>query len=321
MPDQAKQEPERGRHAESPTQIPKKGWKDILLRTKEQLDEDNLSIVAAGVAFYAFVATVPALAVVIAVYALVADRSTISSHLEILGRVFPGEVMPLLKEQITRISSDNSAAGISAFVGFLFAVYSSANAVKGMITGLNIAYGEKEKRGFIKLNLIALALTVVAIFGLLIAIGLLAVLPVVLNYVGMGERSAIFLSLVRWPLVVCLFLIGLAATYRYAPSRDSPQWKWLSYGAGLASFLWLVGSAGFSLYVSKFGSYDKTYGSLGAVVIFLLWLYLSAYVVLLGAELNSEMERQTVEDTTEGKPEKIGSRHAYAADTVGASRD
>lgn len=315
------QEVERGRQADKPTEVPKKGWLDVLWRTKQQLDEDNLSIVAAGVGFYAFVAVVPTLAVVIAIYALVADAGDLGRHLDLLARVVPGEVMPMLQEQIKRITENNTAAGISAVIGVLLALYSSANATKAMITGLNIAYDEREKRGFVKLNLVALALTFAAIIGALAAVALVPVLPAALGSLGLSSRSESLISWLRWPLLVGLFLVGVATVYRYAPSRDKAQWKWVSPGALVAAALWIVGSALFSIYVTKFGSYDKTYGSLGAVVVFLMWLYLSAYTVLLGAELNSELERQTAKDTTDGQPKELGQRGAFAADTVGQSKE
>ena len=318
---QASRQTDRGRHADDPTELTKKGWLDIFWRTKAQLDEDNLSIVAAGVAFYAFVAVVPCLAVAIAIYALMADASTLTQHLDMLSRVMPGEVMPMIEEQVTRIAQNNTAAGISAILGVLIALYSSSNATKALISGLNIAYDEREKRGFIKLGLTAIVLTLSMIAGVILVIGLITVLPAVLSRIGISGGAETALKILRWPLLIGIFMTGVAAVYRFGPCRQKPQWKWVSPGAIMASALWVIGSALFSLYVSKFGSYDQTYGSLGAVVVFLMWLYLSAYVVLLGAELNSEMERQTVKDTTDGAPKPLGERDAYAADTVGPEHE
>ncbi|PTY06338.1 hypothetical protein DB347_12985 [Opitutaceae bacterium EW11] len=317
VPPRSANEPDRGREAEHPGEL-KRGWKDVLWRTKQQLNEDNLSFIAAGCAFYSFLAVVPALAVAIAVYALFANPGDLSRELDLLARVVPGEVMPLLEEQMKRIASNNTAAGVSAAIGVLVALYSSANATKALITGMNVAYDEREKRGFLKLNAEALALPLAGIVGVLVAVALLAVLPAVLRAtLGWGLN----ITWLRWPLLVGLFVVGVACLYRWAPSRDGAKWIWISPGAILAAILWVIGSALFSLYVSKFGSYDKTYGSLGAVVVFMMWLYLTAYVVLLGAEMNSEMERQTKRDTTEGEPQPLGSRGAYAADTVGPSKD
>jgi membrane protein len=314
------QKHDRGRNAEKPTDVPKEGWLDILSRTKQQLREDNLSIVAAGVAFYGFVAVVPAIAVMVALYGLIADPSQVAEHLAALSNVLPGEVVPLLKEQMVRIAGDSTTAGIGAIVGVVLALYSSANATKALITGMNIAYGEKEERNFLKLTAIAMGLTLAAIVGVVVAVGLLAVLPTILDRLHVAGSVELMLNILRWPLVIGGFMAALAVIYRYGPDRDDAKWRWISPGAGVAAFLWLVGSALFSLYVSKAGSYDQVYGPLGAVVVFLMWLFLTAFVVLIGAELNAELERQTINDTTEGERKPMGLRDAHAADTVGPSR-
>lgn len=314
-------EPDRGRQAEHPGQVPPKGWLDILARTQQQLAEDNLSIVAAGVAFYSFVSFVPALAAVIAFYALIADASQISQHIEALAQIVPGEVMPLLQDQIKRVASNNQAAGISAVVGVVLALYSSSSATKALITGLNIAYDEDEKRGFFKLLGVAIALTFVAIVGVLLAIGSLTVAPILLKSLHLGSGTETFIAWLRWPVLIGGFTIGLTLIYRYGPCRANPQWRWASWGAAAGTWLWVLGSAVFSLYVSWFGRYDKIYGTLGAVVVFLFWLYLTAFAVLVGAELNAEMEKQTVKDTTKGAPQPLGQRNAKAADTVGPTRE
>jgi membrane protein len=311
----------RGRHAEKPSDVPAKGWGDILSRTKAQIAEDNLSIVAAGVAFYAFMAVVPALAAIIAIYGLVSDPTQVSRHIEALARVLPGEVLPLLRDQMTRIASNGQKAGIGAIVGFALALYSSANATKALINGLNIAYEEKEKRGFFKLTAIAFTLTIAGVIGAVLAIGLVAVLPAVLKHLPIGQSAETMLNWLRWPVLIGGFMTALAVMFRYGPSRRDAKWRWVSWGAAVAALLWLVASGAFSLYVAKFGSYDKTYGPLGAVVVFMMWLYLSAFIVLIGAELNSEMERQTLRDTTEGAEKPLGRRGARSADTVGPARE
>jgi membrane protein len=310
----------RGREAAKPTDIPARGWMDILKRTFQQLGEDNLSIVAAGVGFYAFTAMVPALAAMIATYALVADPGTVSQNIESLARVIPEQARPLLHDQLTRLSTDNEAAGWSAVLGIGIALFGAMKAVTALITGLNIAYDETERRGFVKLNLVAIALTFAAIFGAVLVIGLLTVIPPVLGMLAGGKMLQSVFEVLRWPLLAVLFVFGLSVVYRYAPCRDKPRWSWVSWGAGVASLLWLLGSGAFSLYVSKFGGYESTYGSLGAVVIFLTWLFLTAYVILLGAELDAEMERQTKRDTTAGPEKPMGQRGAYSADTLGEAR-
>ncbi len=321
LPQEAAKDPGRGRHARKPTQVPKSGWLDVLARTKRQISEDNLSIVGAGVAFYAFVAVVPALAVLIALYGLISDPATINQHIAALAETVPDEAMPLLEEQMKRIASAPESAGISAIIGLLIAFYGSSKATKALIEGLNIAYDEREKRGFLKLNAVALILTFCAILGAVGAVLLLAVMPPVLDRLNIGSQAENLLNWIRWPVLVGGFMAALAVVYRYGPSRNDAKWRWVSPGAAVAALLWLIGSGAFSLYVSRFGSYDKTYGSLGAVVVFLLWLFISAFVVLLGAELNAELERQTLKDSTDGAPKPLGERGAQAADTVGPTRE
>ena len=313
-------QPGRGRRAETPTQVPARGWVDVLWRMKTQMVEDNLNIVAAGVAFYAFVAVVPGLAATIAIYALFLDPTQLQSHFEVLAQVVPAEVMPILREQITRIAEDSQAAGISAILGIAIALFGSAKATKALMKGLNIAYDEHESRGFVRLNATAIGLTLAGIIGVLVVVTLVTVLPSILRNLGLSTSSEWLLSLGRWPVLIVLFMTALAVLYRIGPCRESPKWRWTSPGAVSAAVLWVLGSAAFSFYVSQFGNYQKTYGSLGAIVVFLLWLLLSAYVILLGAELNTEIERQTVRDTTTGEPQPRGGRGAYAADTVGPTR-
>jgi membrane protein len=306
----------RGRTADTPAQVPARGWKDITKRTLQQIKEDNLSIVAAGVAFFGFLAIVPAMAAVIAIYGLVADPATISSHLDALQRIVPSEAMPLLEEQLARIT-ETTTAGWSAAIGLVLTLFGALKGTKALMEGLNIAYDEQERRGFVKLHLVALTLTLGAIVGVAAMVGLIAILPAVLGFMHISSTAETVLSWLRWPVLAALFMFGLAALYRYGPCRDKPQWKWVSPGAAVASVIWLIASAAFSLYATSFGNFDKTYGSLGAVVAFLLWMYLSAFVILLGAEFNCEQERQTKKDTTEGPPEPMGTRGAHAADSLG----
>jgi membrane protein len=320
-PQDAAREGGHGRDAEKPTEVPKAGWLDVLTRTKQQISEDNLPIVGAGVAFYAFVAVVPALVVFIALYGLIADPATVSQHISSLAETVPGEVMPLLEEQMNRIASTPQSASVSAIIGLIIALYGSAKATKALIKGLNIAYDENEKRGFLKLNAIALVLTIGAMISAIIAIALVAVLPAIVSNLNLGETVEKLVVWLRWPVLIGGFTAVLAVVYRFGPSRNDPKWRWVSPGAIVAGLLWLLGSAAFSLYVSQFGNYDKTYGPLGAIVVFLLWLLISALAILVGAEVNAELERQTLKDSTRGESKPIGTRGAEAADTVGPTRE
>lgn len=312
---------ESGRQAGSPRRFPPAGWLDILLRVKRQLKEDNIAIVAAGVAFYGFLAFVPALAAVVAIYGLVADPEQAREHVRSLGDVLPSQALSLLEQQVARITSNEQQAGWGALVAILIALYGTARGVKGLIAGLNVAYGEEEDRGLIRRNLLALVLTAAAIVSSVLLFALVAVLPGVLEWIGLHGAVELLVQVLRWILLLVLFSGILSMIYRYGPSRSHAQWKWLSPGAALSTLIWLIASSGFSLYVRHFGNYSETYGTLGAVIVFLTWLMLTAFVVLLGAELNSEMERQTERDSTTGRARPMGERGAYSADTLGEGRN
>jgi membrane protein len=193
--------------------------------------------------------------------------------------------------------------------------------MSGMITALDIAYEEEEHRSFLRFNALAIALTLCAIVGGFVAIALVVGLPALVQLLNLGAVAKWLLMVVEWPLLIMLVMAGLALMYRYAPDRDEAQWRWVSPGAIVATILWIIASVAFTVYVSNFGSYDKTYGSLGGAIIMLTWLYMSSFIVLFGAVINAQSERQTRKDTTGGKPEPMGRRRAYAADTVGESSD
>lgn len=311
----------RGREADEPTRIPAPGWKDVALRVKDQATRDNVSIVAAGVAFYLLLSIVPALAATVAIYGLFADPQTISGHVSDFGAFLPGQAQELIRQQLTRLSqSSGQALGLGALVGVLLSIWSATRAMVAMMTSLNIAYNEEESRGFFRLNLIALGLTLVLVLFLAVALTLVAVIPVVLGMIGLGSTAELALQLLRWPVLALCLLAALAFLYRYGPDRDKARWSWVSPGAIVGGLLWLFGSIGFSIYVSFSDSYEATYGSLGAVVVMMMWLYVSAYAIMLGAEWNAETERQTSRDTTTGPRKPMGSRDAQVADTVAPDR-
>ncbi|HBP89633.1 MAG TPA: YihY/virulence factor BrkB family protein [Nitrospirales bacterium] len=308
----------RGRNASVPRQIPKSGWWDILLRVKDQISQDNVSIVAAGVAFYSILALFPALAATVSLYGLFTDSSDIQQQLSSLSSFLPQEAQTLIQEQLTSIStSGGSALSFGAIAGLLFSIWSASKGMAAIITSLNIAYNEEEKRSFIKVIGLALGLTLGGIIFVILTLFTITLLPSVLENLGFGQTMQTILSLGRWPLLGIIVMGGLAVLYRYAPCRNKPQWLWVSWGSGIATMLWIVGSSAFALYANDYSSYNQTYGSLGAAVILLMWFWLTAFIVMLGAEINSEMERQTRMDTTEGKPEPMGQREAYSADTLG----
>ncbi len=313
---------QRGRHAENPKEIPAPGWKDILLRTKAELADDHVSVVAAGVAFFGLLATFPAIAALIALAGLIAEPATIVTQIDAWTAGLPADAAEIFKEQARKVATaPNHSLGLAALISILLAIYGAAKGMKSLMEGMNVAYDEPEERGFIRLNAVALVLTVLLMAGLLVAIGFLIVVPIWLEALGLGSIAETIASLVRWLLLTAIAVVGLSLLYRYGPSRDDPKWRWATPGSVLAVIVWVIGSAAFSWYVSRFGSYNETYGALGGVIILLTWMWLSAYIILLGAELNSEIERQTKRDTTTGPAKPMGERDAVVADTVGEAQE
>src|SRR5918997_3101544 len=318
---EAADEPERGRHANAPTEIPTLGWKDILWRTYEEFGNDRVMSVAAGVTFYALLALFPAIAALVSIYGLFADPATIEGHLGTLSGVLPGGATEIIGEQVRRIAGQGGGTlGFSFVIGLAISLWSANAGMKAIIDALNIVYEEEEKRGFIALNLQSLAFTLGAILFVILALGGIVVLPILLDFVGLGGTAETLLSLARWPVLLVVVVTGLAVIYRYGPSRDKAEWKWVTPGGLVAAVLWLVGSVLFSWYVANFGSYNETYGSLGGVIGFLTWIWISTMVVLIGAEMNAEIEHQTAKDSTEGAHQPMGTRGATMADTLGEAK-
>jgi membrane protein len=308
----------RGRAADTPRRIPAAGWRDVLWRTKNEMSRDNLSLVAAGVAFYALLAIFPAIAATISIYGLVADPQTIEQQLAATSEILPEQARSMIQQQLTRIASAApTALGFASVVSVLLALWSANKGTQSLITALNIVYDEEEKRGFVWLTLLSLALTIGIILFMIVGLAAIAVMPALLGNLGLPEQIRQLASWLRWPILGLGFVVGLAIFYRVAPSREGPRWRWVIWGALAATVLWLIGSVLFSWYVSNFGSYNETYGSIGTVVVLMMWFWVSALIVLLGAELNAEMEHQTERDTTRGRDQPMGRRGAYVADTVG----
>jgi len=306
-----------GRHADRPRDIPPQGWWMILKRSVSQAGEDRLLTEAAGVTFYTLLALFPAIAALVSIYGLVSDPGTVRAHMESLSGIIPGGGMQLIEEQLQRVASKGGGTlGISAIIGLAVSLWSANQATKAMFDALNVIYEEKEKRGFVRLTLTSLAFTLGGLVFAVVAMGAIVVLPVVFGVIGLGPTVEWALRIGRWPLLMLVVGTILAALYRFGPSRDRARWRWVTWGSAVASIVWLAGSLGFSWYVESFGSYDETYGSLGAVIGFMTWIWLSAAVVLFGGELNAEMEHQTARDTTRGPERPMGARGARMADTV-----
>jgi membrane protein len=270
--------------------------------------------------FYALLAVFPAITALVSLYGLFADANTINEHLTIAAGILPQGGLDIVRDQVNRITSKGNATLGSGFLfGLALALWSANAGMKAIIDALNVVYDEKEKRGFFWLNLTSLTLTVAAIISLLFALAAVVVLPVLLNYVGLTDFSEILLRVLRWPALLLLIITGLALLYRFGPSRAEPRWEWLSVGSVAAAVAWLVASALLSWYLANFANYDATYGSLGAAIGLMMWLWISTIVILFGAELNSEIEHQTARDSTIGDDKPLGARGAAMADTVGAA--
>lgn len=308
----------RGRRAEHPSDLTGKGWKDVLLRVKNKIGDHNLSIVAAGVAFYAFLAIFPALAALVSIYGLMIDPQTVQQQLTQATGMLPEQARQVLAGQLQRISAGGAQTlGWGIALSILFALWSANRGTKALFKGINIAYEEKEERGFLKQNALTLAFTLGFIVVAVVSLALIAALPVALGTLGLPPALQIIARVVQWALPAGVILLTLTTVYRFAPDRENARWRWVSWGATTATVLWLIASWAFSFYVVNFNNYNETYGTLGAVVVLLLWFMLSAFIFLLGAEMNSEMEHQTSKDTTTGPEEPMGNRGANHADTVG----
>jgi membrane protein len=309
---------ERGRDAQRPTEIPRPGWRDIAIRVKNEIAKDRLSIISAGVAFYGLLASLPALGALVSIYGLLFDPRQVTDQIAAMRGFMPSEAVDLILGQLQELArADTKALGLGVLGGVVLALWSASAGVRTMMEALNVAYNETEKRGFFKRVLLSLALTLANVLIGIVAIAAVVVLPAVLELVGLGGVLETVVYWLRWPIVAAVFWFGLMVMYRYGPSREHPRWTWVSPGGIVVTVLWLLGSVLFSFYVEHFGNYNKTYGSMGAVVILLMWLLLSAYLVLIGAEINAETERQTRKDTTDKPARPMGQRGAYAADTVG----
>lgn len=308
----------RGRAATRPAAIPRSGWRDILWRVGARVGRDYVSLMAAGIAFFALLALFPALATLAALAAIVFEPGLVAAQMDTLRNIAPDAALDVLARQSeTFTRNEDGTLGLTALAGLAVSLFWASRGINNLIDGINMAYGEAETRSFLRRNLEAVALTTALTLIALLALGGAVALPALVAGAGVEGWTDHVVTWARWPLLAIFAMISLALIYRYAPSRTSPQWRWATPGAVLATCVWLVASVLFSVYVSNFGSYDPTYGALAGVVILLLWMWLSCFVVLLGAQLNAEMEHQTRHDTTLPPEREMGERGAYMADTLG----
>lgn len=313
---------ERGRLADTPEAIPTRGLRDVFWRVIHEVSGDRVLLIAAGVTFYLLLAMFPALAALVSLYGLVADPLTIADHLQQLAVVLPPGAFDIVAEQVRALAERReSALGATFFVGLAIALWSTHSGTLSLFDAMNVAYEEEEKRSLVRLNLIGLAFTLCAVFFATAIVALIAVLPVVLSYVWMDQFEEKAMLWLRWPLLLIVVSCAVTALYRFGPSREPARLRWLTWGALLTTVGWIAMSFGFSFYLGHFANYNVTYGTLGALIGFLIWTWLSVAILIVGAEINAELEHQTTRDTTTGQPVAMGMRGAYVADTIGRAVD
>ncbi len=317
MPD-ARHDESRGRDAATPSAIPRRGWRDILWRIWRSISEDRVMLIAAGVTFYLLLALFPALASFVSLYGFFADPAAISEQIAFLEGVLPSGALDIVRSQLTSLAAQPSGTlSLGFLASFAVAFWSANNGIKSIFEALNIAYGEGEKRSFVKLNLVAFAFTLGAMIVasvMLISVGLV---PALLALINLGQINELLIRLLRWPVLLLLVATGVAILYRYGPSRVRAKWRWITWGSALATIVWVTSSIAFSIYLQRFADFNATYGSLGAVIGFLFWTWISVIILLVGAELNAEIEHQTARDSTTGPDKPMGERGARVADSLG----
>lgn len=306
-----------GREADTPAQIPARGWRHILARVYRESVDDRITTVAAGITFFSLLALFPAITALVSLYGLIADPATVRDHLFALSFMLPAGTFQIVEDQIGRILSQGEAQlGIKLAIGLAIALWGANAGMKAVIDGLNVAYEEREKRGFLALNALSLLFTLGGIALVLGAIVTVTLAPAIVAELRLPPAASWAVQGGRWVALFFVLTFALSVIYRFGPSRQSAKWRWVTWGGAAAALLWILVSVGLSLYLSRFADYNATYGSLGAAIALMMWIWLSTCAVLLGAELNAEMEHQTARDSTTGAPLPMGLRGAAMADTV-----
>lgn len=288
----------QGRSAERPSESSGRGWKEIVLRAYRGISEDRILLVAAGVAFYLLLSIFPGVGALISIYGLFANPADVASHLNAIATVAPGGATQVLHDELTRLATrGGTTLGIGFLISLAISLWTANSGVSALFDALNIVYEEKEKRGLFRYYISTLTFTMGALIFALVAIAMVVAMPVVLNFIPLPGGTDLFVKIVRWPILFVLVALAMAVLYRYAPSRGEARWRWITWGSGFATCGWVGVSVLFSWYVANFGSYNKTYGSLGAIIGFMTWIWLSAIVVLVGAKLDAEVELQRASKT------------------------
>ncbi len=308
----------RGREAETPQQIPARGMKDVFWRLYAAITEDRVMLIAAGVTYYLLLALFPAMAALVSIYGFVASPVDIAERIVFLSTVMPADALNIFLDQLKSLASqDSSTLSIGLVAGLGIALWSANNGMKALFEAMNVAYQETEQRSFVRLNAISLLFTFGTMILVIILIVAMGVIPAMLAFLRLDAWAETIISVMRWPLMVLFVAGGIAILYRFGPSREPAKVRWLTWGTVFATVFWLAASIGVSFYLSNFADYNATYGTLGAMIGFMVWTWVSVIIVIIGAEINAELEHQTARDTTTGPPEPIGARGAFMADTVG----
>jgi membrane protein len=308
----------RGRNADTPSEIPLLGWKDIFYRVYQSLEQDRIMLIAAGSAFYLLLSLFPALTAFVSLYGFLADRTAIAGNTSLLVGILPNDAIALIRAQLDALAvQDVKVLSLGFLFGLLVTLWSANNGIKAIFEALNVAYGENETRSFLKLNLISFIFTLGGIFFGIFLILALSAVPHLLAAAGLEGWSAALVGMVRWPLIAAVIVVAISVVYRFGPDREHAKWRWLSWGAVVAALVGIVASAGFTAYLANFADYNATYGALGAVAGLMMWMWISLIILILGAELNAELEHQTAIDSTTGDPLPMGERGAVVADTLG----
>ena len=314
-------EPGRGRDADTPDRIPPRGWRDILIRVFWAIPANRVLSTAGSVAFFTLLAAFPGIAAVVSLYGLFTDATTISTHLTLLSGLLPADVIMLVGEQVKLVArKSNDTLGGAFLVSLGLALYSANSGIVALFDALNVVYDEKERRSPIRLYSTTFVFTLAGVAFTIFALTGVVALPLIFHFVGLPAATETLLAIVRWPVLLVTITFSLAVVYRYGPCRNDARWRWVTWGSAVAALLWMAASMLFSWYVATFDSYNRIYGSLGAVVGFMVWLWISATIVLVGGELNAEMEHQTARDTTQGGGKPLGARGATKADHVGQAQ-
>ncbi|HKJ79831.1 MAG TPA: YihY/virulence factor BrkB family protein [Prolixibacteraceae bacterium] len=301
----------------NPAQFKGKAWIEIFKRVATQIKKDNVQIVAAGVAFYFFLALFPAIAAIFSIYGLVVEPAQVSEQMSQIATFLPDQASGLISNILEKTAGKSQETlGWSLVLSILLSLWSSKKAISAVFEGVNIAYNESDDRGFIKKTAITLLFTIGGIILGILSIAFVLGFPAVVDKLNLPMVLEMVFAILRWVILAAIIMFSLALIYKIAPDRDNPKFRWVTWGTVLATVFWLGGSLLFTFYVNNFGNYDKTYGSIAAVIILLLWFFLTGFIILIGAEINSEMEHQTRADTTVGDPEPLGERGAFYADRV-----